>query len=424
MSTFAGSGLIALAAVSLIGTLLLSRTASREAVRDARAQASLAGRGIVEDRLEAAWWRGDPAARAQLDRVVRRNVLTDGVVRVKIWAPDGTIVYSDERRLEGRRYPLGREERETLADGGVDGELSDLDEPENRFERRYGKLLEVYVRIRTPAGRPLLFESYKRFSSVSAGGRRIWAQFLPSLVVGLVLLGVAQLPLAWRMARRLRDGQRHRELLLRRALAASDEERRRIAGSLHDGVVQDLAGLSYGLSATADRLARSGAAEPAAALDDAARRTRQGIRAVRTALVDVYPPDLRRSGLGATLDDLASSLGEHRVAARVEVAPEARLDAEHELVVFRVAQEALRNVGKHAGAEHVDVVVARDGPSVVLTVRDDGHGFVAQPGAPAGQDGHLGLMLLRDLAAGVGGSFDVASAAGRGTTVRLEVPAR
>ena len=83
---------------------------------------------------------------------------------------------------------------------------SDLSEPENRYERHRGKLLEVYLPVRTPGGRPLLFESYQPFAPVSASGRDIWREFAPTLLVALVLLWLLQLPLAWSFVRRLRQG--------------------------------------------------------------------------------------------------------------------------------------------------------------------------------------------------------------------------
>ena len=90
------------------------------------------------------------------------------VVRVKIWDARGRILYSDVRALIGTRYQLGDDELRALRTGGTKAELSDLGRPENRFERGFGNLLEVYLGVRTPTGQRVLFEDYQRFSSVSA----------------------------------------------------------------------------------------------------------------------------------------------------------------------------------------------------------------------------------------------------------------
>jgi two-component system, NarL family, sensor kinase len=110
------------------------------------------------------------------------------------------------------------------------------------------------------------------------------------------------------------------------------------------------------------------------------------------------------------------------------------IDPDTEVVVFRAAQEALRNVGKHARATRADVRVARENGKVVLEVRDDGRGFVAGDGSEESgevdadqvgqrEDGHLGLVMLRDLAEDAGGTLSLRSSPGAGATMRLEVPA-
>ena len=108
------------------------------------------------------------------------------------------------------------------------------------------------------------------------------------------------------MARQLRKGQEEREQLLMRAIDASDAERRRIAGDLHDGVVQDLAGLSFSLAAASDRAAQRGAVESSEILDRAAASARRAVRQMRSLLVDIYPPNLHTVGLESALRDLLS----------------------------------------------------------------------------------------------------------------------
>ena len=415
VAIFALSGLVTVVLLGVVGVELLRRTGTDEATRDAKRVTSLAGRGIVQPAITRGLLRGDPRAIARVDRVVRERVLGDAAVRVKIWTRDGRIVYSDKLALIGSRYRLEPDNAAVLERGGVEAEVSDLSEPENRFERRYGKLLEVYLPIRGPNGRPLLFESYLRFSSVASSARHLWQSFAPALFVGLIGLWIVQVPLALALARRLRRGQQEREALLQRALEASDRERRRIAADLHDGVVQSLAGVSYSLAAEAEK------APPqlAAPLRESANETRQGIRGLRSLLVEIYPPDLRRVGLRAALADLVASLQHRRIEATVDVPPELDLPDDVEALYFRVAQEALRNAVEHGRAQRVDIRVRRDDGLSSLVVEDDGRGFDPAPG---GADGHFGLRLIEDAARDAGGSAVVDSEPGRGTSVRVEVP--
>jgi two-component system NarL family sensor kinase len=144
---YALSGLAALILLGAAGVYLLRNVGRDEAIRNARQVAVLAGRGVVEPALTPGLLDGDPAEIARLDRVVRRGVLGTRLVRVKIWDAKGTIVYSDEHRLIGSRYPLGADELHAITTGTTEAEVSDVSRPENRFERPFDKLLEVYLRI-------------------------------------------------------------------------------------------------------------------------------------------------------------------------------------------------------------------------------------------------------------------------------------
>jgi signal transduction histidine kinase len=212
--------------------------------------------------------------------------------------------------------------------------------------------------------------------------------------------------------------------MLHEALDASQTERRRIAADLHDGVVQDLVGVSYTLAAHAERLDGEGDAAAGAALRDGASKTRESVRALRTLLVDIYPPNLHRAGLAAALGDLARTYSARGLRTSVEVEPGLTPTEATERLLFRVAQESLRNTFKHANATSATVSIGReDADRLVLEAIDDGHGF--DPGRLNGEadPGHFGIQLLRDRAEEAGGDLDVTSVEGRGTTVRMELPA-
>jgi signal transduction histidine kinase len=418
VSRFALSGLAALILLGAAGVYVLRHTGRSEAIRNATEVAQVAGRGVVEPALTPALMHGDPEAIARVDRVVRRGVLRGDVVRVKVWTPDGKIVYSDDHRLIGQRYELGEDDLRTIATGRAAADLSDLSRPENRFERRFDKLLEVYVRIKSPTGGPLMFETYERYSSIAASGRRVWLAFVPAILGSLALLWLVQLPIAWGAARRLREGQVQRERLLNRAIESSELERRRIARDLHDGAVQDLAGVSYNLTAAARSVDEATPDETGQVLTEAASDTRRAIRQLRTLLVDIYPPDLHRTGLAAAFRDLVAPLAPRGIEAEVQVPEQLDLTPATETLFYRSAQEALRNVVKHADATHVVLTVQEDDGVTRLIVRDDGRGF--DPALVG--DGHLGLQLLADLAREAGGQLKLDSSAEEGTRVCIEVP--
>lgn len=420
---FALSGVVALALVGIAGVVVLRRVGTDEATREAERIATVAARGIVEPRLQNGIVKGDADALATLDTLVTGAIVQGSIVRVKLWTPEGEIVYSDAPELIGSRFDLDETERQALRGGGVAVERGDPAAPESRLERELGPLLVVSMPVHTPDGRPLLFQAALPSDSVADSGRRLWSTFWPVLAVALAALALLQIPLAWRLARRVRESQRDRELLLRRAIDSSDLERRRIAGDLHDGPVQQLAGLSMSLSAQADALAHT---DPGAArtLREAASRSRQGMRSLRSALMGIYPPTLRRAGLPAALSDLVAPLAAEGIVADLDVDIDegGELPPEVESLLFRASQEAIRNVRNHAHASRVDVRVRTEDGRAMLEVADDGGGFAPERERAARADGHVGLVLLRDLAGDAGGALDVTSSPGEGTRLRLEVP--
>ena len=239
--------------VIVVGSARLSqRAATEEAVADSLATTNVLARSVAEPAIPRGLVDGRAGAIDRLDRtVLHRLLLARDVKRIKIWTRDGRIVYSDKTQLIGSRYRLGDDELAVLRTGVPDAEESDLSRPENRFEVKFGGLLEVYTRMRSPEGDPLLFEAYYSAADLAARREQILDSFLPITLGGLVLLLLLTTPLVWVLTRRLRHTAEERERLLRAAVDASDSERRRIARDMHDGVVQDLAGTSFALAAEA-----------------------------------------------------------------------------------------------------------------------------------------------------------------------------
>ena len=421
VARFMLGSLAAIAVVVVGGFFALRSVAIREAERDTRGRVELQGAVVESAGLSDGILRGDPTAIAELDDVVAARLLSPSVVRVKLWSRDGRILYSDEPAIIGRRFGLGAEERELFTEGGADAELSDLSQPENVYERQEGRLLEAHTVIRTPGGTPVLFETYQRFDALSASSERLLRALAPTLLAALLVLLLFQVPLSWSLARRLQRGHRERERLLERAIEASDHERRRIAADLHDGVVQDVAGVAFGLAPLAESAQRRGDEAEATALRESTARLRQGVRALRTLLVEIHPPRLETAGLEPVLDDLLSPLAASGVATKLHVDDRAASGSPADPLIYRAAREALRNVAEHAEATTVGVEVMRGDETVTLTVIDDGRGFDGARRAQRAGGGHVGLTLLEDLVTEAGGTLTVRSAPGAGTTVVLEV---
>lgn len=203
---------------------------------------------------------------------------------------------------------------------------------------------------------------------------------------------------------------------LRRRVEAAEHERARWARELHDENLQDLAGLKILLAS-----GRRGAADDrlAATVDEAIGRLSQSIEGLRGLIADLRPAALDQLGVSAALDGLAERT---RSATGLDVTlgvtlDEARLSPDVASTVYRLVQESLTNVGKHAGASNVAVTLTMDPDAVVVEVRDDGTGF--DPGAPAGGFGLVGMRERVELASG---TLHVVSAPGRGTSVTATIP--
>jgi len=421
----AATAALVILVVAVVGAVAARRMAEREAIDDASRRADLIADAVLQPALSDGLLRGDPGALRTVDRVVRDRVIDEPIVRVKLWSADGRVVYSDEPRLIGQHLTLGEDEQEALDHPLIRAEVTDLSRPENQYERGQGKLLEVYRRVTTsPSGTPLLFETYSTYDEVSERGDQIWRGFVGLMVSSLLLLTLLHAPLLWRLLRRIRCVQEQREALLLRAVDASDDERRRIAGRLHDGVVQELAASSFALAGSIERAEQEGSPALAAQLRETAATVRGSIGGLRSLLVDIYPRSLSSAGLAVTLQDLAGPLRARNVEVLLDV-PAAtdphRLSSDTQRLVYRIVHECLANVAKHAAASSVVVRLREDEHEVVLDVVDDGLGFdpaavMAEP-AP----GHLGLRVLADLTREAGATLKVASKAGHGTWWQLRV---
>jgi two-component system NarL family sensor kinase len=418
---FVGIGaLVVLVVVSILGVVAARNLAERQAVNDAANTADLLSEAVVQPALQDGIVDRNPTATAALADALGDYLASSSLVRVKLWARDGTILYSDEPRLVGERFALDREETEVFTKPRTKAEVSDLNQPENRFERGNGRLLEAYRPVWTPDGTPLLFETYSPYTEVDKRSGQLWRGFAGVTISSLLLFVALMIPLLWRLLSRIRAAQRQREALLQRAVDASADERRRIAATLHDGVVQELAGASFSISGAADRATGLGDARLSGDLQSTAATLRMSIGGLRTLLVDIYPETLETAGLLEVLRDLATTMRSRDIDVDLAL-PEADpgLGPEADRLVFRIVHECFQNIRRHSSASHVwlAMTVAADG--TVVEIADDGVGFDAAAALDRPAPGHFGLRVLADLAGTGGARLAVSSAPGAGCRWRL-----
>ncbi len=220
----------------------------------------------------------------------------------------------------------------------------------------------------------------------------------------------------------LRREQNERRSLAAAIVLAQEQERRRIAEELHDGPVQELVGVGLLLDALATDLA-PGSPEGAGDVERAAGAAREAVRGLRRAIADLHPLVLEQLGFAAAVRALCERLEWSGATVEVDVAAAASLSETRRTAVFRIVQESVANVARHAAAGHVTVRAREDDGVTVVEISDDGRGF--DPAAPrAGvAEGHLGLAAIEERARLAGGTLTLASEPGRGTTVRVTLPA-
>ncbi|HXF73724.1 MAG TPA: PAS domain-containing protein, partial [Actinomycetota bacterium] len=231
----------------------------------------------------------------------------------------------------------------------------------------------------------------------------------------------AEEELSWTL-RRLREVSEQRRMLLRRVVDAQERERERIAHDVHDDPIQKVTALGIRLAGLRREVTTEEGRRAVAELE----RTVQGaIASLRRLLFDLRPQALDRDGLAAAIRLLLARVREEGGPAGVvddrlvrEPDPEART------VAYRIVQEAVANVRKHAGASRIEVSLVADEDGFRVRVRDDGRGFRPEDvGRGAEALAHLGLSAMRERAETAGGWLSVRSAPGRGTAVEFWLPA-
>ena len=417
LSAFLAVAALVLVAVSA-GTVVASEPIARaDALADAERTSDRLGQLLIAPLLTDVL-RGVPGAYEDLDRVAQNRMSDGSVTSMVVWDAEGRVLYATHEELVGERYDPSPE---LLA--AVDGRVvAEVDEaPETAYEGvSAGPMVEVYTPL-TADGRSLAFEAYFSYDRIERQAAHLRWQILPVAIGALVALQVVQIPIAVSLSRRVRRSEAERAELMERALTDSERERRAVAADLHDGPVQDLAGVSYALSA----LRTSVPAEQRDTVDRLVGAVRHAVGSLRRLMVEIYPPDLSGAGLGVALADLSEPLRSSGLTVYLDAVPLPELSQATAAAVYRTAKEALANVAAHSGASRVWVRLEESGspswPAVLLEVADNGAGF-PDTGLDRRSEGHLGLRLVHDRVTDLGGQVTFGDRPGGGAVLTAVLP--
>jgi two-component system, NarL family, sensor kinase len=399
---FAGVALSAAIAVALgvsIPQILRSHLIEERTTTVERIVAEL----VAEDILHASMADFSP-----LDEFVRLRLLGGDTVRVKVWSPDGVILWSDEPRLIGRDFPLSTHGARAF-EGETSSHVSSLGRLEHEFEASYGRLIEFYVPIVLDEEVPYVFEVYQEVeplsATVSRARRTVWLSIAVGLgTLGLFMVGVTAAVIASAERRR-----RQAERMLDRLAAVRDEERAALATAMHDDIGQPLYRLLYGLEAL-----------HTSAGDPASRSEIERLREVVGGVDAPLRPELRRPQSPVLSGDLHQALADlaqpppadPHVWVTLDTADRPSQRAAEAL--YRATREALTNALRHADAGTISVSLTGVGNRLVSVVVDDGRGTAGVPG--------LGTTLVARTLADVDGEIATRARPGKGTTVTISVP--
>lgn len=396
------------------------RIAEDQALSEARSVARLLAQRVAAPLVTQAFREGNPQAKNRLESAMRERLRDGSIKHIKLWDPDGTVLWSDETNMIGHKYPIDAEDRELFGTTNATADVSTLDKQENVNERASGELLEVYAGAIDESRRPIMFEAYLPLDTLHRQELAIITGVLPVGIGGLLLFAIFVLPMAIRLSRRVERHEAERSKMMRHALVASELERRRIAQELHDGVIQDLAGITFALpTVTASLPDDDDGNEARETVDSVTELVQKDATALRSMLVELYPPDLGGKGFAMAVRDIARSASEQGVAVKVDVDPDLVVPLDVATLAYRVIREGLRNVVKHARATAAEVRMRVEAGSLDVVVSDDGQGV--DPSTTA-ERGHFGLQLLRDTVSDLGGTLRLGANEPRGAVLNVSIP--
>ncbi|MGY1603322.1 ATP-binding protein [Geodermatophilus sp. SYSU D00815] len=413
---FISIALVVLTLVVAVTLVITDKIARDNAQREAERTVSRLATVLVEPLLTNVL-RGEEEDRRDLDQILGVRKSDGSLTEVFVWTAQGQIVYSTDPAQVGRQITPTPELRAAIGGDVVSTieEASEVDDDDVRAEPQ----LEVYVPIEA-AEEQLALEAYLSASTIDDEAALLRSRAVPLTIGALLVLQLLQFPIAASMARRLTRNEAEQTDTVRRYLAASERERREIAADVHDGPVQDLAGVSYGLRALRPHLPE----RQQASLDRMVDALRSAVTSLRRLMIAIYPPDLSGPGLATAIQDLGERVKENlTVHVEAEALPEMR--SEDAAVLYRTAREALANVVKHAQARNAWIRLQEAdgprGPAVRLLVEDDGVGLDEDSDELA-LNGHFGMRLICDRLAEHGGTAELRNRPEGGAVLEALLP--
>ena len=421
---FYGAAALALIVVSF-GAVVASRSVARaQALTDAERMTTRLADLVVGPLLVDAL-NGDAAHYAELTHAVE-NRMGDGYLsQVTVWDVTGEVLFADDPKEIGKQVDPPDEVIDAISHGVVS---SDFESKPEATDLTPAELQPGFVEVYVPfevAGQPTLaFEAYYDYARVDEIANSLLWQLIPLVLVPLIALVAIQVPIAASMARRVRRHEAERSNLLERSLSVSERERVRVAADLHDGPIQDLAGVGYALGAMAGSVPEH--QQPL--MRTVQETVHRSIDSLRQLMVDLYPPDLSVSQLPTTLSNLAAPLVEQGIEVELNVGRLPTMNIDIVTALYRVANEALANVAEHSKASKVCISLQTSGGpdsdrggKVRLQITDNGIGFDPSK-LDRRSEGHLGLRLLRSRVEDLGGTFTFTTGSGGGAAVGAELP--
>jgi PAS domain S-box-containing protein len=356
----------------------------------------------------------DVTERNQATRALRtneawlRSVIANAPIVLSVYDRDGICTFSEGRAFE--RIGISPQERVGRSYAELRGDVAEATADFARLLAGEEVSVKRRVTPRHPGGEAVFEVRYRPLPAVDGDDE----------VAGVISLAVD--------VSDLERVERERRSLLHQLITAQESEQRRLAGNLHDDAIQALTAARMQLSVLEAQLDRVAEVEGTGEVRWLAKQVRenleQGLQAARTFLFDLRPPLLDQEGLapalGQQLDKLAQRSG---CGTRFDWEVAERLDQDLEVLVFRVVQEALANVAKHARARSVQLRGWRDGPALEVEMADDGVGFdQAAAREQAISTGHIGLRSMAERVEAAGGTLWIDTASERGVCVRITLP--
>lgn len=243
-------------------------------------------------------------------------------------------------------------------------------------------------------------------------------------LLGTIANQVAAAVVRARLHEDLREDEIVRRRLLHQTITAQESERRRLASEIHDSVVQSLVGLLYRLQAVEKKVSPGDNAELCADLKVLEEQLNDNIRELRTLLLGLRPALLDEMGFFTAMETHLKNFGiKNKIQTSLQLPDEPpQLSRDAQINLFRITQEALNNIEKHAAAQHVTIEVEITPNKMYLNIRDDGKGFAQQKSKE--EPRHLGIANMRERTELLGGDIKIKSELGRGTLISISLPLR